>query len=263
MRPLILAALLALAGPASARDRTKEIRSDDIRAYLADVGRKYDPGIDDDAKLYEDIQLAVGVWEAKAGKTVTYKDTQKHASFEFYMNQGEANFNPNSKQTGRARGRLEDLLATGPILQIDALYEALDAAEGNVTMAFGSLAEIYCLDRKKFVAMTADMDHSVADKNYYRFAGAFIGLQDATVRTLGEAGAYANMAGNPVVYAGAEVYQWWAKLAKTGTVPAGVDTLRTLGPEGNGNLVDKSGQLSIGMGAAKRLRKPRAAVYKS
>lgn len=34
----------------------------------------------------------------------------------------------------------------------------------------------------------------------------------------------------------------------------GIDTLKTLGPQGNGNIVDKGGQLHMGFTAAETLR---------
>jgi len=74
--------------------------------------------------------------------------------------------------------------------------------------------------------------HGVADgKNYYRFAGLFIGLHKGLIRSLGESAAYANIVGNPLVYAGAEVVQWWGEFFRTRRAPSKqVDTLRTLGP---------------------------------
>ena len=104
-----------------------------------------------------------------------------------------------------------------------------------------------------FVAKAADMDKSVDGKNYYRFAGAFIGLHGWAARAAGLGGAYANIGGNPVAYAGLEVYDAWKSYFMTGQMK-GVDTLKTLRPEGNGNLVDKGGQLQLGFSAAEVLR---------
>lgn len=234
-----------------------------IRDYLVQSGKRYDvwppsyyKGKDDDAaKLFADMTVAIEAYEYLRKKKVRYEDKQSFASFDFYMKTGEAKFNPNSGQTSNLQGRLNGHFSAGSVAQADLLFEALEATDGNMTMAVGSLAELFCWNRNQYIPKVADMMNADG-KNYYRFAGAFINLHSGVVRTLGQGGAYANMAGNPIVYAGKEIIDWWgAFLSSKPTKP--VDTLKTMGPEGNGNLVDKGGELHKGMDAADRLVKAR------
>lgn len=262
MAPLALLVLLSV--PASAQTRQASgVMADqrgralrpvsDVESYLRTINdkRTFQKGDDDEKKLAADAELAAKAYEYLRGGKVSVKDDQTFASVGFFMRTGDAAFNPNRAQTGRLRAKLDG--TEGRILQVDAIYEALVATDGNLTLAFGSLAELFCADRAVYVAKVADMDASVDGKNYYRFAGAFIGLHGWTTRVAGMGGAYANIGGNPIVYAGYEVYDAWKSYFTTGRMK-GVDTLKTLGPEGNGNLVDKGGQLQIGFNAAESLR---------
>lgn len=225
----------------------------DVSSYLATVNdsRRFGGIADDEKKLAADAELAVKAYEYLRGGKVTTKDDQTFASVGFFMRTGDASFNPNRAQTAKLRGRIDG--APGPLLQVDVIYEALVAADGNLTLAFGSLAELFCARRTEYVAKVADMDKSADGKNYYRYAGAFIGLHGWATRVAGMGGAYANIGGNPVVYAGYEVYDAWKSYFTTGRMK-GIDTLKTLGPEGNGNIVDKGGQLHLGFSAAEALR---------
>ncbi|MBI3565423.1 MAG: hypothetical protein HY079_09530 [Elusimicrobia bacterium] len=250
------------AAPAAAAEPVLHPRSD-VRAYMAMTGdyrvfyrRGYYKAPDDDAKkLQADADLAVKAFEKLTGKTVTHEDSQTFASMDFFMRTGEAAFNPNRAQTAKLQSALDGLMAGGPVLQTDLVYEALKATDGNLTLAMGSLAELFCARRNEWIPKVADMA-DYAGKNYYRYAGFFIGLHGWTTRALGRAGSYANMGGNPVVYAGYEVYAWWRDTL-TGQPTKSVDTLKTLGPDGNGDLVDKGGELHKGFDAAEAFRSGR------
>lgn len=234
-----------------------------LRDYLVQSGKRYDvwppsyhKGKDDDAaKLLADMQVAIEAYEYLRRKKVTYEDKQSFVSFDFYMKTGDAKFNPNSAQTSLLQRKLNDHFSGGPVTQADLLFEGLESTGGNMTLALGSLAELFCWNRNQYIPKVADMTNAEG-KNYYRFAGAFISLHSGVVRTLGQGGAYANMAGNPLVYAGKEIIDWWGDfLSSRPTKP--VDTLKTLGPDGNGNLVDKGGELHKGMNASEKLVKAR------
>lgn len=226
--------------------------------YLSRKGRSWEPGARDDGeKLFRDAVLAIAAYRSTPGegrvRDISFKDEQKMLSVDFYMNTGGGKLNPDGAQTQALEKRLDALIAEKPITQVDLLYEALIAAEGNVTMAFGSLSELFCRRRADYIPAVGDIQN-VAGKTYYRYAGAFISLHGPVVETLGKTSAYANMAGNPIVYAGAEVVGWWARFIATGQAGGGIDTLNTLGPEGNGNIVDKSGEMNKGFDAGRRLR---------
>lgn len=235
----------------------------EVAAYvrLMDSPRRFYPfsyykaPADDANKLFDDLSFAIDAYERLKGRRVSYEDRQQHMSVDFYMSQGAAVFNPNRAQTAALKGKLDGYRSSGKFLQVDALYEAIVAADGNVTLALGSLAELYCHNRDTYIAATTDVSNSDG-KNYYRYAGGFIGLHATVTRALGESAAYANIVGNPVVYAGAEIVQWWGDFLR-GRPTRDVNTLRTLGPQGNGNVADKGGELRKGMDAAQRLRTAR------
>lgn len=251
-RPLGLALILA-AAPALAQTAKGPRPSSDVGAYLATVNdsRRFGGIADDDKKLAADAELAVKAYRYLRGGKVSTEDDQTFASVGFFMRTGDASFNPNRAQTAKLRDKIDG--TAGPMLQVDVIYEALVATDGNLTLAFGSLAELFCARRAEYVPKIADMDQSADGKNYYRYAGAFIGLHGWAARVAGMGGAYANIGGNPVVYAGYEVYDAWKSYFTTGKMK-GIDTLKTLGPEGNGNIVDKGGQLHLGFSAAEALR---------
>lgn len=251
MPALILFLLLPLLARAQAPKNPRP--ASDVAAYLATVNdaRRFGAADDDQRKLAGDAELAVKAYEYLRGGKVSTKDDQTFASVGFFMRTGDASFNPNRAQTAKLQSKIDGM--TGPLLQVDLIYEALVATDGNLTLAFGSLAELFCARRAEYVAKVADMSKSADGKNYYRYAGAFIGLHGWATRVAGMGGAYANIGGNPVVYAGYEVYDAWKSYFTTGRMK-GVDTLKTLGPEGNGNLVDKGGQLQLGFAAAESLR---------
>lgn len=254
MAPLFALILVLASVPALAQGKAKELRPrSDVSSYLATIndGRKFtrDDGAD---KLASDAELAAAAFKALSGRRISTKDDQTFASVGFFMRTGDATFNPNHAQTRALQGKLDGYFATGPVLQVDLIYEALVATDGNLTLAFGSLAQLFCARRADYVPKVADMDQADG-KNYYRFAGAFIGMHGWTTRVAGMGGAYANIGGNPVIYAGYEVYDAWRSYFTTGNMK-GIDTLKTLGPQGNGNIVDKGGQLHMGFTAAETLR---------
>jgi len=255
MAPLFALMVVLAASPAFAQGKAKELRPrSDVSSYLATIndGRKFSGRGDDAAKLAADAELAAASYRALRGRPISTKDDQTFASAGFFMRTGDATFNPNHGQTRALQSRLDGYFATGPVLQVDLIYEALIATDGNLTLAFGSLAQLFHARRADYVPKVADM--SQADgKNYYRFAGAFIGMHGWTTRVAGMGGAYANIGGNPIVYAGYEVYDAWRSYFTTGHMK-GIDTLKTLGPQGNGNIVDKGGQLHMGFTAAETLR---------
>jgi hypothetical protein len=253
--PGIQAAPPAAAAPAPGQ--TRLFPRSGVAEYLSQVGdtRAFSPRgsrADDAAKFHDDAALAIRAYERIHGRAVVFADQQKFDSADFFMRTGAAILNPNSAQTAALARALHGLFAGGPILQTDLVYEALVAADGNATMAMGSLAQLFCEDRSSYIPKIADMSDANG-KAYYRFTGFFIGLHGAGVRGLGRAGSYANMGGNPVIYAGAEIYSSWKSYFTTGRM-TGADTLKTLGPDGHGDLVDKGGELHKGFDAAELLR---------
>lgn len=239
-----------------------------VNDYLLQTGRKYDVFTasyfkladdgkrlyheDDKEKLYADIMVAIAAFEFIQKKKVAYKDEQEFVSADFWMNTGAARFNPNASQTRALETALNGHFAAGRVTQADLVYEAIVAANGNVTLGLGSLAEIFCWNRG-YIAKVGDMGDSSARKNYYRFAGAFIGLHGSIVRNMGKAGSWANMAGNAPVYAGAEIFSWW-KAVFTGAPRPQVDTAARFSTQGNNNIVDKSGELNKGLEASDIIR---------
>ena len=226
---------------------------------LAEAGRslgsrRSDKENDTAARLFEDTTLAIKAYEyCFPGERVTYGDNQDFMSPKFYLNTGLAQFNPDKEQTNRLERALDALMPANPS-QARVIFEGLIAARGNLTLATGSLAELFFAKRGQYLPHVRDMAFA-GGKNYYRFAGLFIGLHPALIRLAGGPCAYANIVGNPVVYAGAEIVEWWAGFFRTGKTSGGVNTLNTLGPDGRGNLVDKIPELNKGLDAAARLRK--------
>jgi hypothetical protein len=206
-------------------------------------------------RLYKDAKLAIEYYEqCSHGKKVTYSDDQRLVSPEFYLNSGLAHFNPNSAQTNTLEETLNAIMAKEyKPNQALVIFEALVATDGNVTLAMGSLAELFCRNRNEYIRNVRDMQDADG-KNYYRFAGMFIGLHPTLIRMAGGAAAYSNIVGNPIVFAGVEIVQWWGDFLKGKPVSA-VDTLHTMGPYGRGNLIDKIPELKKGLDAASALRK--------
>lgn len=267
MAPFLCLAILLAAPPALAQkavmpdDSKYELRPrSDVSSYLVTVNdpRKffrlaYYKAVPDDAKkLAADAELAARAYEYLRGGKITFKDDQKFTSMDFFMRSGNASLNPDLAQTSRLQSKIEGYFATGPVLQVDLIYEALVATDGNMTMAFASLGELFCGNRNRWIPLVADMEN-FSGKNYYRYSGAYVGLHGVATRTAGQAALYANISGNPLVFAGAEVYDSWKSFFTTGKL-IGIDTLKTMGPDGNGNIVEKGGEFHKGFTAADDLR---------
>jgi len=208
--------------------------------------RKKPSSSDNSNTLKADAKKAVDIYgNATVRKPVSFEDPQSHTTADFYLRTGGAEFNPNSAQTTKLRNSIYRLLKTRNTTQAELIHEALIATEGNLPFAFGSLAKIFHDDRSALIPKVDGMKDDSA-KNYYRYAGSFIGLQKAPVRLLGEIGSYGNIAGNPIVYAAAEVIGYW-KDTFTGKPTRSVNTIRTV--SSTGKVAPKSRQLQMGIEA--------------
>jgi hypothetical protein len=158
--------------------------------------------LDDALGFYAAVDGAV----ARYGGDVSFEDPQKKLSMEYYMNTGSAAFNraPGGEAaTGRIEYWLRSCVQQGvPLTQEDVILQAIVQNQGRVTLAMGSLAEI--LEKGQNRAWAGRIKGLRNDgKDYYRFAGAYVGLQsNVVVRGAGALGSYANIAGNPLVYTG-------------------------------------------------------------
>lgn len=209
--------------------------------------RAKSPGDDDWKTLKADAAKALDLYaNATVRKSPSFEDPQDHASADFYLRTGGAQFNPNGAQTEALRRSLVELTGRRRVYQAELVHEALIAAEGNLPLAMGSLAQIFHDQRNSLISRVEGMKDD-SGKNYYRYAGAFIGLQNAPVRLLGEIGSYANIGGNPIVYAAAEVIGFWGKAITTGSLPQGIDTIETV--SSRGKVGPKSRQLQMGIEA--------------
>ena len=94
----------------------------------------------------------------------------------------------------------------GQITEEDLIVQALVANDGNVPLAVGSIAEVLYQPRTRPLAgRIAGLAND--GKDYYRFAGAFVGLQkNPAVQAVGLLGSEANILGNPI--AGAASGLW-------------------------------------------------------
>ena len=141
------------------------------------------------------------------------------------------------------------------LTQAEVIFEALRLTDGNVTMAMGSLGEIFCEQRRKFLPRIADMEEA-SGKNYYRFVGMFTGLHNGLLRSAGAAGGYGNIVGNPLAYLIGKTAVWWADYFQSGKV-GDYDVREIFSVDGHNNIIDKVPQLDIGLSAAKKLREAR------
>ena len=222
-------------------------------------------GEDDKNKLFVDIKKAVNAYKILTGKYVSYKDPQDENFFKTawsrFVNSGDALFNPDHQATDKLKRSIYESVKHGKITQAELIHESILAANGNLTMGSGSLAQILHDDRGLISKIERMINAS--GKNYYRFVGLYTGLHENTViRTLGTIGGYGNILGNPVVYGSIQtVKDFWSatKFAleyyglnkKSGAEPVDFNkTLKTFGPDGNGNLVDKIPEYSMGLDAA-------------
>jgi hypothetical protein len=144
---------------------------------------------------------------ARAGEIVSFDDPQDFVSGDFVGRTGTAQFNraPGGEQaTNALRSYLRAELTTNGkldgrrITQEELIYRAIKLNRGNVTLAMGSIAEVLH-DHRKWAGSIDGLRND--GKDYYRFAGAYIGLQkDAGVYLAGVLGGAANVAGTPIVY---------------------------------------------------------------
>lgn len=236
---------------------TRDQKLAETRRFLAST-RSTSKENDTAARFSDDTELAITAFEYCFGRPVSYADSQEFASGDFWQRTGTAQFNPNMTQTSRIGQALDALMPSNPS-QAQLIFEGLVGTKGNVPLAMGSLAELFCEKRNEYLPHVRDMAFSDG-KNYYRFAGMFIGLHPALIRMAGKTGAQANILGNPIVYAGKEVFDWWAEFLTTGK-NSGINTLETMGPNGNGNLIDKLPELDKGLEASTKLRRSRNITF--
>ena len=143
---------------------------------------------------------------ARYGGDVSFEDPQKKLSWDYYMNTGSAAFNraPGGEEaTARLEKWLRAKVQQGVSLnQQDVILEAIVENKGRVTLAMGSLAEILCkAQNRSWAGRIKGLKND--GKDYYRFAGAYVGLQgNVLVREAGSLGSHANILGNPLVYTG-------------------------------------------------------------
>ena len=229
-----------------------------LRLYLRLRPNRASPAAADDAdKLFQDTDLAIDAVAGMTGLLPSYGDGQKFVSADFYKRIGEARFNPDTKQTGRIAEALSRMLKDPKVklTQAEVIFEALRLTDGNVTMAMGSLGEIFCEQRRKFLPRIADMEEA-SGKNYYRFVGMFTGLHNGLLRSAGAAGGYGNIVGNPLAYLIGKTAVWWADYFQSGKV-GDYDVREIFSVDGHNNIIDKVPQLDIGLSAAKKLREAR------
>ncbi|MBX3466083.1 MAG: DUF4157 domain-containing protein [Planctomycetes bacterium] len=82
----------------------------------------------------------------------------------------------------------------------DLIHQAIVFNRGNATLAMGSLAEVFFDPNHRPWARSI---HGMRGhlKDYYVFAGAYVGLQEsAVVREAGKVGSAGNILGNPIAY---------------------------------------------------------------
>ncbi len=160
-----------------------------------------DPGT---TTMAGDLRWAIEHYDGE----VSYRDPQRHLSADFWSRTGSAEFNrakPDGDFAGgaaaaRATGAwLRDKAANGGTTQRELMLEAIRQNRGNVTLAMGTLAEVLHHDRP-----LADHVEGLGDperKDYYRFAGAFVGLQSNPVtKVSGWVGSHINILGNAPLF---------------------------------------------------------------
>jgi hypothetical protein len=147
--------------------------------------------------------------------TLSFDDPQRRSWTElqeFFGRTGSAAFN-RAPARGKipsgeaATGALEAWLkvaveASGGTTLEELIFQAISFNGGNVTLAMGSIAEILCKGKnRRWAAKIKGLRGN--GKDYYIFAGAYVGMQPTlTERLLGWAGSHGNIGGNPLVYSG-------------------------------------------------------------
>lgn len=205
---------------------------------------------DDAARLAKDVEEAVAAWRL-LGRQVSYADDQDHLSMDFFMRTGDAQFNPDRGATAALRRSFLNHCSGRRMRQAEFFFEALDANNGNVTMAAASASEVLQNHRGQLRCLVDVIDQ--AGKNYYRFAGLFVGLHGEPVRSAGMAGSACNIVGNPVVYSVAEIGGWWADVFSGKGARGGVSTADTLSKRSM--YQEKLGQFNLGIEASDKLRR--------
>ncbi len=148
---------------------------------------------------------AIDAYEAKTAKQVTFQDDQDFFSIKYQMGMGDAQFNATAlagKSTGAALEEAKNpkyRTSDGKASLGGILLAALEAQEGNVPQALGSVAKMLCDHRPLAAQIEALPYDPKSEKDYYLFAGMFVGTQpNAAVRDLGRLGAKLNIAMNPL-----------------------------------------------------------------
>ena len=155
------------------------------------------------------------------GQALRWEDPQRRTwdeLKEFFERTGAAQFN-RAAPSGRFPGGLTatrnlsqwleaelNRLRGRPIAAEELIVQAIADNCGYLTLAMGSLAEILH-DHRDWAARITGLRNDT--KDYYRFAGAYVGFQPAESNVfLGYVGSLGNIAGNPVVYGAAGGAQW-------------------------------------------------------
>ncbi|MCO5170785.1 MAG: DUF4157 domain-containing protein [Planctomycetes bacterium] len=168
----------------------------------------------------EQFEAALRGGMRRWGGKLSFDDPQRNSPqevYDYFLRTGDAQFNraaPRDDFPGGAKAtqQLEEWLRRstegGGRVTLEALiHQAIIFNRGNVTLAMGSLAEILCKGSNRALAgrIQGLRGHK---KDYYLFAGAFVGLQPSEVtRGVGAAGSAANIAGNPIVYSAGGLYE--------------------------------------------------------
>lgn len=216
---------------------------------LADPG-----GMGSDAEAF---QAALVQAMIRHGGPLTFDDPQRKSwdeVQEFFDRTGDAAFNrapPSGDFPGGAMATrqltewLKRRTEAGTITLDELIHQAIVSNTGNVTLAMGSLAEILCRGEHRALAGAKVQGLRGHKKDYYIFAGAFVGFQPSAVqRQLGKAGSLANIAGNPLLYGAVGAYDWLVG-GWTGDVQrheaGGRLALSRMGPRDNWNKVREFG----------------------
>lgn len=184
-----------------------------------------DPGGEmrrDGADFQKHLKGGFDAWQKKhPGQKLSFDDPQRKNFDELkatWDNSGAAKFNdapPNGDfpggqvATGNVRSWLNEQLKGGRRIPVEALIErSLDENRGNVPLAMGSIAQILHDNRTAAVQIDGLRGEASSEKDYYRFAGAYAGLQGTrSEAAAGYAASLGNIFGNPLVYGGIGVVQ--------------------------------------------------------
>lgn len=153
-------------------------------------------------------------------QTLSFEDPQRRTwneIKEFFERTGAAQFNRaapfggsfpgGARATEQTRQWLRAEYESGRVTTVEELIvHAIESNSGYITLAMGSLAEILH-DHRAWAARISGLRNDA--KDYYRFAGAYVGFQsEQSELLLGYLGSLGNIAGNPIVYGAAGGAQW-------------------------------------------------------